>query len=63
MLFQAQGTRGSIPLPSTYYKENKMENVVLNAWNDLSYVEGGLFTLWLFILYYGKCWIDRHFNK
>ena len=40
-----------------------MENVVLNAWNDLSYLEGALFTLWLFILYFGKCWIDSFFKK
>ena len=30
-----------------------MENMVLDAWNDLSYLEGALFTAWLFILYYG----------
>ena len=40
-----------------------MENMVLDAWNELSYVEGVLFTVWLFVLYYGKCWIDAKFNK
>jgi|TARA_R110001592_G_scaffold82092_1_gene243317 hypothetical protein len=40
-----------------------MENMVLDAWNDLSYLEGALFTVWLFILYYGKVWIDHRFDK
>ena len=40
-----------------------MENMVLDAWNDFSYVEGILFTFWLFILYYGKVWIDSRFEK
>lgn len=39
-----------------------MENMVLDAWNDLSYIEGILFTFWLFILYYGKVWIDTRFR-
>ena len=39
-----------------------MENIILDAWNGLSYLEGALFTLWLFILYYGKCWIDKRFK-
>jgi|TARA_R100001126_G_C4764521_1_gene119368 hypothetical protein len=47
----------------TATREVKMENMVLNAWNDLSYVEGVLFTMWLFILYYGKVWIDSKFEK
>ena len=38
-----------------------MENMVLDAWNELSYVEGVLFTVWLFVLYYGKVWIDSKF--
>ena len=38
-------------------------SVILDAWNDLSYFEGILFTIWLFILYYGKCWIDERFKK
>ena len=36
--------------------------MVLDAWNDLSYAEGVLFSLWLFILYYGKVWIDNKFR-
>tara|TARA_R110000823_G_scaffold300924_1_gene421776 strand:+ start:349 stop:534 length:186 start_codon:yes stop_codon:yes gene_type:complete len=43
-------------------KEKNMENMVLDAWNDLSYLEGALFTFWLFILYYGKVWIDSRFK-
>ena len=44
-------------------REVKMENMILDAWNGLSYVEGVLFTFWLFILYYGKVWIDNRFEK
>ena len=44
-------------------REDKMENMILDAWNGLSYVEGVLFTFWLFILYYGKVWIDNRFEK
>ena len=40
-----------------------MDNMILDAWNELRYVEGVLFTVWLFILYYGKCRIDSKFNK
>jgi len=40
-----------------------MENMILDAWNDLSYIEGVLFTAWLFVLYYGKVWIDNKFEK
>lgn len=45
------------------YREVAMENMVLDAWNDLSYIEGVLFTFWLFILYYGKVWIDNKFDR
>jgi hypothetical protein len=38
-------------------------NIILDAWNELTYFEGILFTIWLFILYYGKCWIDERFKK
>jgi len=34
----------------------------LAAWNELSYLDGMLFTVWLGILYYGKCWIDSKFK-
>mgnify|MGYP003114327130 FL=1 len=40
-----------------------MESEVLNIWNSLSYLEGILFTFWLFILYYGKIWIDNRFKR
>ena len=52
-----------VQVQRTATREVKMENMVLNAWNDLSYVEGVLFTMWLFILYYGKVWIDSKFEK
>ena len=45
-----------------YSEDILMENMVLDAWNDLSYIEGALFTFWLFILYYGKVWIDSRFK-
>lgn len=31
-------------------------------WN-LSYFDGIMLTIWLGILYYGKCWIDNHFKE
>ena len=40
-----------------------MDSSILDAWNELSYVEGALFTIWLFILYYGKVWIDSKFSR
>ncbi len=40
-----------------------MENMILDAWNDLSYEEGVLFTFWQFVLYYGKVWIDSKFKR
>jgi len=33
------------------------------VWNELGYIDGLLFTVWLGILYYGKCWIDNHFTN
>jgi hypothetical protein len=39
-----------------------MEGAV-TAWNELTYFDGILFTFWLGILYYGKCWIDKYFSK
>jgi len=35
----------------------------VTAWNELSYLDGILFTVWLGILYYGKCWIDNYFKN
>ena len=32
------------------------------AWNELTYIAGILFTVWLGILYYGKCRNDHHFK-
>ena len=34
----------------------------VNAWMELSYLDGLMFTVWLGILYYGKCWIDSRFK-
>jgi len=33
-----------------------------SIWNNLSYLDGILFTIWLGIIYYGKCRIDHHFS-
>ena len=30
---------------------------------DQLYLDGILFTIWLGILYYGKCWIDSKFKR
>ena len=35
---------------------------VLDIWNDLGYIEGFLFSLWIGIMYYGKCWVDSKFK-
>jgi len=35
----------------------------ISIWNELGYLDGILFTVWLGILYYGKCWIDNKFKK
>ena len=40
-----------------------MDSTVLDAWHELSYFEGTLFTVWLFVLYYGKVWIDNKFKR
>ena len=50
-------------MPKITCREVKMENMILEAWNNLSYIEGVIFTFWLFILYYGKVWIDNKFEK
>lgn len=34
-----------------------------SIWNELSYLDGLLFTIWIGILYYGKCRIDHHFDN
>ena len=34
----------------------------IEIWNELGYLDGILFTIWLGILYYGKCWIDSKFK-
>lgn len=31
--------------------------------NNLSYFDGIIITIWLGIIYYGKCWIDSRFNN
>ena len=42
---------------------NMVGGMILDAWNNLGWIDGILFTFWLFILYYGKCWIDERFKK
>ena len=34
----------------------------IEIWNQLGWMDGVLFTIWLGILYYGKCWIDSKFK-
>ena len=36
---------------------------LLDAWHELTYTDGILFSLWVGIMYYGKCWIDNKFDK
>lgn len=35
---------------------------VVSAWDNLTYLDGILFSIWIGILYYGKCWIDSKFK-
>jgi len=35
---------------------------LIGIWNAFGYLEGILLTIWLGILYYGKCWIDSKFK-
>ena len=35
----------------------------LDVWHELTYTDGILFSLWVGIMYYGKCWIDNKFDK
>lgn len=35
---------------------------VVSAWDNLTYLDGIMFTVWLGILYYGKCWIESKFK-
>ena len=35
---------------------------IVGIWNSIGYIDGVLFTIWLGILYYGKCWIDSRFK-
>ena len=34
----------------------------VEAWNELSYFDGLIFSVWLLALYYLKCWIDGRFK-
>ena len=43
-------------------KQQEIKMDTLNVWNELTYLDGILFTVWLGILYYGKCWIDSRFK-
>lgn len=35
----------------------------VGIWNQLGYFDGIMFTIWLGVLYYGKCWIDSKFKQ
>ena len=39
------------------------EGGLLQVWHELSWFDGAMFTVWLGILYYGKCKIDHHFER
>ena len=34
----------------------------LDIWNHLTYIDGILFSLWVGMMYYTKCWIDHKFH-
>ena len=33
----------------------------LQVWDALGWFDGVLFSIWLGVMYYTKCWIDDHF--
>lgn len=35
----------------------------VSAWDNLSYIDGILFSLWLGLLYWGKGWIDNYWKN
>jgi len=35
----------------------------IDAWHNLSWFDGIMFSIWLGILYYGKLRIDLHFER
>ena len=35
---------------------------VLAIWNELTYGDGILFSLWIGVMYFAKCWIDQRFR-
>ena len=38
--------------------------MILDAWNNLGWIDGILFTfLVIYLIYYGKCWIDQRFKN
>ena len=36
---------------------------LVTVWNSLTYFDGILFSIWVGIMYYGKCWMDYKFRK
>jgi hypothetical protein len=36
---------------------------VVSAWDNLSYFDGLLFSVWVMCLYYVKVWIDNRWNR
>jgi hypothetical protein len=36
---------------------------MLDIWNELSWTDGVMFSVWLGIMYYGKAWIDHRFRE
>lgn len=36
---------------------------VLDVWNELDWADGFLFSIWVGLMYYGKCWIDNRFSS
>ena len=35
---------------------------IISLWNAFGYLEGILVTIWIGMMYYGKCWIDSKFQ-
>ena len=56
-------TTTNAPSPSGTMAHTEISMNLLDAWHELTYTDGILFSLWVGIMYYGKCWIDNKFDK
>ena len=46
-----------------YIHKKDIGKMDIGVLNELGYVEVIEISIWLGVMYYGKCWIDDYFNK